>query len=130
MVEQAMRFSKTHEWARSEGEVVVVGITEYAVEQLNKEIVFVELPPVGKTIKQGETFGVVEAVKTAADLYAPLSGTVEEINSVVSEEPSLLAQDPVNSGWLIKIRPSQPAEWDALLTAEQYKKLLEEEGHH
>ncbi|MGB9692250.1 MAG: glycine cleavage system protein GcvH [Candidatus Sumerlaeaceae bacterium] len=127
---QEIRFSKTHEWARADGELATIGITDYAVEQLNKEIVYVELPPLGKTVKQGETFGVVEAVKTAADLYAPLSGTVEEVNSTISEDPSPLCQDPQGEGWLIKIRPADPAEWGRLMNADDYKKFVEEEGHH
>jgi glycine cleavage system H protein len=125
-----MRFSKTHEWARRDGDIATIGITDYAVEQLNREIVFVELPPPGKAVRADEACGVVEAVKTAADLYAPLSGTVEEVNSAVVDDPALLAQDPQGTGWLMRIRLSSPQEWDNLLTSEQYQQLIDQgEGH-
>lgn len=125
-----MRYTKTHEWARQEGELIAVGITPYAVEQLNREIVFVELPSVGRSVEQGDTFGVIEAVKTAADLYAPVSGTIEEVNNAVAENPSLLAESPEGDGWLVKIRPTRPEQWQTLLTADEYRTHIENEGHH
>jgi len=124
------RYSKTHEWAAREGELIVVGVSDYAVEQLNREIVFVELPPVGKSFSQGETFGVIEAVKTAADLYAPISGTVEAVNERIANDVNILAQDPEGEGWLIKLRPTAPEEWDGLMSPEAYQDFIQHEGQH
>ncbi len=124
------RFSKTHEWARPEGDEYLVGITDYAVQQLNREIVFVDLPSVGKTVCQGDVFGVVEAVKTAADLYAPLSGTITAVNTAVQDDPNLLAHEPEGAGWLIRIKASSPSDFNNLLTKEQYRQHLAEGGEH
>jgi glycine cleavage system H protein len=124
------RYSKTHEWGAREGELIVVGVSDYAVEQLNREIVFVELPPVGKSFSQGETFGVIEAVKTAADLYAPISGTVEAVNERIANDVNILAQDPEGEGWLIKLRPTAPEEWDGLMSPEAYQDFIQHEGQH
>lgn len=129
MTSDDIRFTRSHEWARR-GEQITVGITDYAVEQLNKEIVFVELPQVGKQVKAGEAFGVIEAVKTAADLYAPVSGTVTEVNSELTDNPSLLAEDPYGKGWIAKIAPSALNEWDQLLSETDYKHVIQSEEHH
>jgi glycine cleavage system H protein len=130
MSSNTIRFSKTHEWARRDGDQIVVGITNYAVDQLNREIVFVELPEVGKNVKQGETFGVIEAVKTASDLYAPMSGEIIESNMLVSDNPNLVAEDPEGAGWLIKIGPSDWSEWEQLLDSEEYQTYIQSEEHH
>ncbi|MCX7626092.1 MAG: glycine cleavage system protein GcvH [Candidatus Sumerlaeaceae bacterium] len=124
------RYAKTHEWAAREGELIVVGVSEFAVEQLNREIVFVELPPPGKVVSAGQSFGTVEAVKTAADLYAPVSGVVEEVNAQVLDDPNFLAQDPEGAGWLIKVRPNAHEEWNSLLSEQDYRDFLKQEGHH
>jgi glycine cleavage system H protein len=130
MSSNTIRFSKTHEWARRDGDQIVVGVTNYAVDQLNREIVFVELPEVGKNVKQGETFGVIEAVKTASDLYAPMSGEIIESNMLVSDNPNLVAEDPEGAGWLIKIGPSDWSEWEQLLDSEEYQTYIQSEEHH
>lgn len=126
-VPEELYYTKEHEWARVEGNVATVGITDYAQSQLT-DIVYVELPEVGKEVKQMEPFGTIEAVKTVADLYAPLSGKVIEVNEKLKEDPGLVNRDPYGEGWIIKIEMSDPEEVKNLLSAEDYKKLIEEEG--
>lgn len=117
------KYSKEHEWAKIEGDTAVVGITDYAQDQLG-DVVYVELPKVGERVEQFKTFGVIESVKTASDLYAPVSGEVVEINEAVVDEPARVNESPYETGWLIKIRPSDPSalerELDALLDSEAY----------
>jgi glycine cleavage system H protein len=120
-----VRYTQEHEWAREEGGVVTVGITSYATEQLG-DVVFVELPEVGRTVEAGKSFGVVEAVKTVSDLYAPLAGEVVEVNGAVGDNPALVNQEPYGGGWLVKIRPTSPAEFGKLLSHVDYEKLVEE----
>jgi glycine cleavage system H protein len=120
-----LRYLKSHEWARRDGDLITVGVSDYAVEQLNREIVFLELPPVGRQVKQGSPFGVIEAVKAAYDLYAPVSGTIEESSQAVVDDPSLAGNDPFGAGWLIKIRPDSPGDWDNLLSGDDYQKVLD-----
>ena len=129
-VPENVRVLKTHEWARKEGDLVVVGITDYAVDQLNKEIVFVELPEPGRIVKQGQPFGVIEAVKAAEDLNSPVSGEVVECNAGLAANPSLVAEGPFTAGWMVKIRPSAMAEWDTLLSAADYQKVVESGPAH
>ncbi len=120
------RYRETHEWARKEGDLIVVGITDYAQESLS-DVVYVELPAVGDTFKQGDIFGVVESVKAASDLYMPVSGKVVEINEKLSEQPELVNEDPFGEAWMLKVAPSDPAEWDSLLTPEAYEASIGEE---
>jgi glycine cleavage system H protein len=121
-----VRYTQEHEWARLEGGIVTVGITSYATEQLG-DIVFVELPPVGKTLEATKPFGVVEAVKTVSDLYAPVAGEIVEINAALAENPALVNEQPYGEGWMIRVKPSQPDPLKSLLTASDYEKLLEEQ---
>ena len=121
-----VRYTREHEWARKEGDLVAVGITGYATDQLG-DIVFVELPEGGRAVEAGKTFGVVEAVKTVSDLYAPIAGTIVEINGALGDNPALVNQDPYGEGWMIKIRPSDPAAFGALLTSVDYEKHVEEQ---
>jgi glycine cleavage system H protein len=117
------KYSKEHEWAKIEGDTAVVGITDYAQDQLG-DVVYVELPKVGERVEQFKTFGVIESVKTASDLYAPVSGEVVEINEAVVDEPARVNESPYEAGWLIKIRPSDPSalerELGTLLDFEAY----------
>ena len=113
------RYTSEHEWIKPEGEHFVVGITAFAQDQLG-DIVYLELPKVGDRIEAGNTFGVIESVKTASDLYAPISGEVVAVNSELVDQPQAVNDDPYSSGWMIKIRPADAAEVDKLLTAEQY----------
>jgi glycine cleavage system H protein len=118
------RYSKEHEWVRVEGRSATVGITDYAQGQLG-DIVYVELPPPGEILTQFEPFGVVESVKAASDLYAPLSGEVLEVNEELSDHPQFVNEDPYGKGWMMKIKPSDTSELDNLLTAEEYEGYLE-----
>ena len=120
-----LRLLKTHEWARQEGSTVVVGVSEYAIEQLNRELVFLELPEVGRVVKQGGPFGVLEAVKAASDLYAPVSGTVVAVNGAAAEDPMVVANAPFTEGWMVKIEMSDPAELDKLVPGDEYQRLVD-----
>jgi glycine cleavage system H protein len=113
------RYTAEHEWIKSEGETYVVGITAFAQDQLG-DIVYVELPKVGDRIESGKPFGVVESVKTASDLYAPVSGEVVEVNNELVDQPQSVNDDPYQKGWMIKIRPENASELERLLSAEQY----------
>jgi glycine cleavage system H protein len=113
------RYTAEHEWIKAEGEQYVVGITAFAQDQLG-DIVYIELPKVGDQVEAGKAFGVIESVKTASDLYAPVSGQVTEVNGELVEQPQSVNDDPYQAGWMIKIRPSDSTEVEKLLTAEQY----------
>ncbi len=121
-----LRYTKDHEWARSKGGRVVVGITEFATDQLG-DVVYVELPAVGEQVKKGEAFGVVESTKAVSDLYAPVSGKVVEINSPLVDAPEGVNDDPYGEGWMIAIEPSDPKELDLLLDAKAYGALVQEQ---
>jgi len=123
-----LRYSKEHEWARVEGDVVTVGITDFAQNQLG-DVVYVELPKVGSQVKLMSPFGVVESVKTASDLFAPVSGEVVEVNSALADQPELVNASPYGEAWMIKIRTSNNADLDQLLSAEEYERLTAEEAH-
>ena len=114
-----LRYAKTHEWTRSEGDTVTVGITDHAQQELT-DIVYVEPPKVGAEVKATTTAAVVESVKAASDIYSPISGVVTEINEQLSSNPALLNTDPFGNGWIYKLKPSDPAEIEALLTPESY----------
>ncbi len=118
-----LKYSKDHEWARIEGDVAVVGITDYAQNELG-DIVYVELPEVGTQVEQGKTFGTIEAVKAVSDLFAPVSGEVVEVNEKLNDSPELVNQDPYGEGWMIKIKMSNPDEVNNLLSKEDYEALL------
>ncbi len=118
------KYTETHEWARQEGDLIVVGISDYAQNQLG-DIVFVEMPPIGDTVQAGKAFSVIESVKAASDIYAPVSGTVAATNADVVNDPALVNQDAFGAGWLVKIRPSQPGEMDKLLDATAYQQKVE-----
>ncbi len=125
MVPADLRYTKEHEWVAIEGELARVGITQYAADQLG-DIVFVELPAVGRTLEQFATFGVVESVKAVSDLFAPLAGEVVEINDALSGEPELVNSDPFAKGWMVRLRLADPAQADALLDAAAYEQLTAE----
>jgi len=121
-IPENLRYTKEHEWALVEDDLATVGITDYAQSELG-DIVFVELPEVGDEVKALESFGTIEAVKTVADLYSPASGTVEEVNEALRDNPELVNHDPYGEGWMIKIRFSEMPEED-LLSAEEYRQLI------
>jgi len=120
-------YNETHQWARVEDGIATVGITEYAQEQLN-DLVYVDLPEVGRTVTQGEPFGSVESVKAVSDVVAPVSGTVVAVNEAVGDEPDKINQDPYGEGWLVKIEMTSPDDTSRLLNAEAYQKFLAEQG--
>ena len=124
----ALRYSKTHEWVRMEGELATVGITDFAVQQLT-DLVYIELPPVGKKISAGEPFGVVESVKAASDLYAPVAGEVIEVNSELESNLQLLSEDPFGGGWMIRMKVSDPAAAGSLLDQSAYQAHCASEEH-
>ncbi len=119
-----LKYTKDHEWASIEGKIATIGITHHAQDALG-EVVFVELPAKGKTLKRGDTFGVVESIKAVSDLYSPLSGKVLESNSSLSDEPGLANQDPYSKAWMVKLEMQDPSEADTMLSADDYKKLVE-----
>jgi len=121
-----VRYATTHEWARTTGDEVVVGISDYAQSTLS-DVVYVELPEVGDRVSKGEQLGVVESVKAAGDIYAPASGTVVAVNEGLEDSPELVNQDPFGEGWLVRIRLDDPAELDDLMDAAAYKALVESE---
>jgi len=118
-------YTKDHEWAQVDENIVSIGITEFAQEQLG-EVVYVELPEEGAKVNQGESFGVIESVKAASDLYAPVSGTVIEVNTGLIEDPSSLNDDPMNDGWLIRIEMDSEKELANLIRVVDYRKLISE----
>lgn len=121
-----VRYTKDHEWARIDSGLVIVGITSYATEQLG-DIVYVELPDVGRKLEAAKSFGVVEAVKTVSDLFAPIEGEVVEVNGALADNPTLVNQEPYGEGWMVKIRPAGPDPLKSLMTSSDYEKLLEEQ---
>ena len=118
-----LKYTKDHEWARIEGDVATVGITDYAQSELG-DIVFVELPEVGKKTKQSDSFGTIEAVKAVSDLFAPLSGEIIEINHHLSDQPEVINKDPYGAGWLVKIKVSNKSEISKLLDKTKYEELI------
>ncbi len=124
-----LKYNQSHEWVRDNGDgTVTVGITDHAQELLG-DLVFVELPDLGKTVSAGGECGVVESVKAASDVYSPLSGEVVGVNEILSGSPEVINQDPYGDGWIFKLKPSDPAELDGLMDAAAYQALVEaEEG--
>lgn len=122
-----VRYVDTHEWARMEDDEVVVGISDYAQSTLS-DVVYVELPEVGEEVAKGDQLGVVESVKAAGDVYAPMSGEVVAVNTTLEDEPELVNEAPFGDGWLVRLKPSDTGEWDGLLDVEAYKQVVEEES--
>jgi glycine cleavage system H protein len=118
-----LKYAKSHEWVRLTGDVAVVGITDHAQHELT-DVVFVELPAVGRKVKAGEACAVVESVKTASDIYSPVSGEVVEANKAVVDNPAVVNTDPYGAGWFYKVRPSAPTEVSNLLSAADYAKQI------
>lgn len=121
-----LRYTAEHEWARLEGGLVTVGITSYATEQLG-DVVFVELPEVGKRLDAMKAFGVVEAVKTVSDLYAPIAGEVVAVNETLADNPALVNQAPFGDGWMIRLKPDDADDLKKLMNHEDYGQLVEQE---
>jgi len=134
-VPQELRYTKSHEWVKSSGPAVggtggevVVGITAHAQEEL-RDVVYVELPAVGKAVKQGEAAAVVESVKAAFDIYAPVSGTVTRVNAALGQSPQLVNKDCYAEGWFFALKPTNPGELNGLMTSDQYTQLIQAGAH-
>jgi glycine cleavage system H protein len=125
MVPSDLRYTKEHEWIRVEGDEAVIGITQFAADQLG-DIVFVELPDAGRTLQQAATFGVVESVKAVSDLYAPVSGEVSGLNDALAGAPEVVNTDPYGAGWMLRVRLADAGELDGLLDADAYDALIAE----
>ena len=123
---EGARYTKSHEYAILEGDIATIGITDFAIEHLS-DLVFIDLPDVGSEVTAGERFGEVESVKAVAELNSPLSGEVVEKNEALIDDLAPLSNDPFGEGWMIKIRVSDPSQFDELLTSGDYEKALEEE---
>ena len=122
-IPENLRYTKEHEWAKMENDMVLIGITDYAQNELG-DIVFVELPKIGDTAESMKPCGSIEAVKSVSDIYAPVSGEIIEINQELESNPQLINQDPYGEGWIVKIKMSNPQEWDQLLSPKDYKDLI------
>lgn len=123
-----LKYAPSHEWVRVDGDVATVGITDHAQDALG-DLVYVELPDVGDTVAAQDEAGVVESVKAASDIYAPVSGEIIAVNDALTDSPEIINSDPYHDGWMYKIRMSDPAELEDLLSAEDYDAQVEAEGH-
>jgi glycine cleavage system H protein len=119
-----MRFTKDHEWIKLDGDIAAVGVTAYAAEQLG-DVVFVEVPEVGKTVKAGDPLAVVESVKAASDIYAPIDGVVVEAQSALADRPEAVNEDPEGEAWFAKLKVSDPAQVEALMDRDAYEAFLD-----
>ena len=119
-----IKYTKEHEWVSLDGETATIGITDYAQSQLG-DIVFVEFPDINSEINQNETFGVIEAVKTVADLFAPVSGEIIEVNSSLEDNPNFINSDPYGSGWIIKIKINDSNEYNGLMSSDDYEEHIQ-----
>jgi glycine cleavage system H protein len=119
-----IKYTKEHEWVRIDNDIAYIGITEFAQGELG-DIVFVDLPSVGKQVQQANTLCVVESTKAASDVYAPISGTVVEVNSELNTSPALVNKDPLGEGWMVKLKDFNRADLDKLMSLEQYNKLIQ-----
>ena len=123
-LETDLKYSEEHEWVRVEGEECVIGVSDYAQEQLS-DVVYVELPEIGDSYARGEIFAVVESVKAASDVYMPVSGEILEINETLEDSPEIVNEDPYGEAWFVRVAMSEPSELDDLLDAEGYQALIE-----
>ncbi len=125
MYPEDLKYYKEHEWVRTEGDVATIGISDYAQDSLG-DIVYLELPEQGATVKAGETFGEIESVKSVSQLFSPVSGEVSEVNSELVNQPEMINSDPYDKGWMIKVKMADPSELDKLMSAEEYKAFVEQ----
>ena len=121
-----LRYTKTHEWIRRDGNILTVGITDFAQEQLS-DLTYVELPAPGDVVSAQDEVAVVESVKAASDIYAPVAGTITEVNSTLIDQPELINSDPLGAGWIFKIEPDDMTEFDSLMDLDGYEELLPED---
>jgi glycine cleavage system H protein len=126
LIPEDLKYTSEHEWAREEGENIVIGITDYAQEALG-ELVYIELPSEGDEINKGDAFGAVESTKSVSDLFAPLSGEVVEVNEALLDSPELINEDPYGEGWMIKVKPFEQGELSDCMDFEEYTEIVEQE---
>ena len=119
-VPEGLRYTKDHEWAKLESERIRIGITDFAQDQLT-DVVYVELPPIGKTVKQGEPIGTVESVKAVSEIFAPISGTVADVNKALVDKPELVNKDPYGEGWMVVLDVAEPAHANTLMDSTGYR---------
>ncbi len=127
MEPEDLRYTKEHEWVRLEGDLVRIGITDFAQDQLG-DVVYVQLPDPGAEVAADDAFGEVESTKSVSDLYAPLTGDVVEVNGLLEDRPELVNSDPYGDGWMIVVRPGDVADYEALMDAAAYRRYLAEQG--
>jgi len=123
VIKDDLKYTKEHEWIRMTGEIATMGVTDYAQKELG-DVVFVELPEVGRDVEQMKSFGTIEAVKAVSDIFSPVSGKVTEVNANLSSQSNLINSDPYGEGWIIKIKIKNPKEMDTLLSPAEYRKLV------
>ncbi|HHW60133.1 MAG: glycine cleavage system protein GcvH [Bacteroidales bacterium] len=123
-IPENLKYAKTHEWVRVEGEYAYIGISDFAQSELG-DIVYVDIPTEGETLKQGDVLGTIEAVKTVTDIYLPISGEIVEFNQTLTTNPELINKDPYGDGWIVKIKISDPTEVEKLLSAVEYKSAIQ-----
>lgn len=123
LIPDTLKYTKEHEWVKLDGNIATIGITDYAQGELG-DVVFVEMPKIGTKVTQMQPFGVIEAVKAVSEMFSPVSGEVTEINSKLETEAGIINKDPYGAGWIIKVKVSNPAEVNNLLTPDKYKELL------
>ena len=122
-IPEGLRYTKDHEWAKIEGKRARIGITDFAQDQLT-DVVFVELPPMGRTVKQGEPIGTVESVKAVSEIFSPITGKVAEVNKALTEKPELVNKDPYGEGWMVVVEAAEPAQATALMDAAAYRRHI------
>ena len=120
-----LKYAKEHEWVHVEGDTAVIGVSEFAQEQLG-EVVYVDMPSQGDSVSAGETFGEIESVKSVSELYSPVSGEIVAVNEALSDTPEVVNSSPLGDGWMIKVRMSDPAQLDELMSAEEYEAFVSE----
>ena len=127
MYPEELKYMESHEWAKSEGDVITVGVSEYAQQEI-QDVVYVELPEIGQKLQQMQEFAVIESVKAAFDIYAPASGEVVEVNEELEDSPECINEDPYGTGWIIKIQLSNPSELANLMSVDEYRAKIEAEA--
>ena len=125
---KTLRYSKSHEWARLEGDVCTIGLTQFAVDQLT-DIIYIDMPDVDDPVSTGDSFGEIESVKAVSDLYSPVTGDIVAVNEKLETDPTLISSDPYGKGWLIKVKVEKGTTLDHLMSLEQYQKQIASEEH-
>lgn len=128
-IPKELRYTKTHEWVRQSEGKLVVGISDYAQHEIS-DVVFVELPQIGRRVEMGKPVAIVESVKAAFDIYAPVSGEVRAINTMLESDPAIVNADPYGKGWFFELAPASPKDVDSLMTAEQYEQMIRQSASH